>query len=167
LRFPSFLAAAVLVAAEPAAAIPLLDLKPYPAPAAGEQRWVIQLNPLLRPSADASLSNNPADWRVQLLVGQELELDCNLHRFTGRLKAQPLPGWGYIIYRVENPGPMVSTRKACPGEAPSRRFVPLGEKPFMLPWNASLPIVVYAPDGFSVRYRIWKAEAQSQPAQLR
>jgi len=160
-------AAVLTLAAAPAGAIPLLDLKPYPAPAAGEQRWVIQLNPLLRPSADASISNNPADWRVQLLVGQELEVDCNQHRFTGRLRSERLPGLGYGVYRVEQPGPMLSTRKACPGQPPTKQFVPLGDRPFVLPFNASLPIVVYAPDGFTVHYRLWKAENSSQAAQQR
>jgi serine protease inhibitor ecotin len=37
----------------------------------------------------------------------------------------------------------------------------------VLPFNASLPIVVYAPDGFTVRYRLWKAENSSQAAQQR
>jgi serine protease inhibitor ecotin len=30
-----------------------------------------------------------------------------------------------------------------------------------------VPIVIYAPDGFQVRYRLWKAEINSQPAQIR
>ena len=48
--------------AMPAArAIPLLDLKPYPAPAAGERRWVIQLPGVLPPTADTAISANPAD----------------------------------------------------------------------------------------------------------
>ena len=43
MRSVPLFAAVLTLAAAPAGAIPLLDLKPYPAPAAGEQRWVIQL----------------------------------------------------------------------------------------------------------------------------
>lgn len=160
-------AVALTLALEPAKAIPMLDLKPYAEAAAGEQRFVIQLNPLLKPSPDQSISNNPADWRVQLLVGKELELDCNLHRFTGRLRSEVLPGFGYTVYRAEQLGAMLSTKKACPSQGLSKQFVPLGGNPFVLPFNASVPIVIYAPDGFQVRYRLWKAETNSQPAQIR
>ena len=160
-------AVALTLALEPAKAIPMLDLKPYAEAAAGEQRFVIQLNPLLKPSPDQSISNNPADWRVQLLVGKELELDCNLHRFTGRLRSEPVLGTGYTVYRAEQIGVMLSTRKACPGQALTKQFIPLGGQPFVLPFNASVPVVVYAPQGFQVRYRLWKAEKDIQPAQLR
>ncbi|MFS6826780.1 hypothetical protein [Cyanobium sp. ATX-6F1] len=43
------LGAAFAAASLPARAIPRLDLKPYPAPAADELRWVIQLPGLLPP----------------------------------------------------------------------------------------------------------------------
>jgi ecotin len=156
--------AACSLAVKPVMAIPLLDLKPYPEPTAGEQRWVIQPNPLLKPSLDTAISANPSDWRVQLLVGKELQLDCNLHRFTGRLRSEPVPGFGYTIYRAEQIGSMLSTRKACPGNTLTKQFIPLGGQPFVLPFNASVPIVVYVPQGFEVRYRLWKAEKNIQPA---
>jgi ecotin len=167
------LAAAAVVAgsastvAQPASAVPRLDLKPYPAAATGERRWVIQLPGVLRPSPDPALSPSPADWRVELIVGREMVLDCNLHRLGGRLAAESLPGWGFTIYRVKDPGPVRSTRKACPpGEAKRPGFVVLGARPFVVPYNASLPIVVYAPADLQVRWRLWKAERRQQEAQL-
>ena len=60
-----------LAAATPVAAIPRLDLRAYPAPEAGLQRWVIQPSGLLPKSTDPLISANPHDWRVQLIVGQE------------------------------------------------------------------------------------------------
>ena len=44
-------------------------------------------------------------------------------------------------------------------------FVPLGSKPFVVPYNASLPIVLYTPKDLEVRWRLWKAEAVQRPAQ--
>ena len=33
----------------------------------------------------------------------------------------------------------------------------LGGEPFLIRYNSPLPIVVYAPEGVEVRYRIWSA----------
>ncbi|CAK6688093.1 MULTISPECIES: ecotin [unclassified Synechococcus] len=163
------LALGVLLAGQGAArAIPRLDLKPFPAAAAGERRWVIQLPGLLQPSPDPALSPHPADWRVELMVGRTMEVDCNHRRLGGSIKAESLKGWGYTIYRVTAPGPVASTLMACPpNEKPQQAFVTLGGgKPFVVPYNASLPIVLYAPADLEVRWRLWKAEKRQRPAQV-
>ncbi|MCS5690895.1 ecotin family protein [Cyanobium sp. FGCU-6] len=163
---PGLLALLPLLPLPRAAAVPRLDLARYPSPAAGERRWVIQLPGVLPPTRDPSLSPSPSDWRVELIVGREVEVDCNRHHFGGRLRPESLPGWGFTVYRVSDVGPMVSTRMACPPGEPKRRaFVPMGGKPFVVPYNASLPIVVYAPRDLEVRWRLWKAEKQQRPAQ--
>jgi ecotin len=46
-----------------------------------------------------------------------------------------------------------------------RTFVPLTGEPMLVRYNASLPIVIYAPEGLQVRWRIWKAERGRQKAQ--
>lgn len=151
--------------AAPVAAVPRLDLTPYPAASAGESRWVIQLPGVLRPSPDPSLSPNPADWRVELIVGRELEVDCNGPRLRGRVRSESLPGWGYRIYRVSRGETGPSTRMACPADQARRRaFVLLAGPPTVVPYNASLPIVVYAPKDLQVRWRLWKAESRQQDA---
>ncbi|MFZ0408377.1 MAG: ecotin family protein [Cyanobium sp.] len=150
-----------------AQAIPRLDLRPYPAPAAGERRWVIQLPGVLPPTTDSRISPSPSDWRVELIFGRELEVDCNSQRFGGKVRSETLPGLGYPIYRVRDVGPVVSTRMACPpGSARRKAFVPMGSKPFVVPYNASLPIVIYAPQDLDVRWRLWKAERQQRPANV-
>ena len=148
-----------------AQAIPRLDLKPYPAATAQERRWVIQLPGVLPPTADAGISPNPSDWRVELIIGRELEVDCNAQRFSGKVRTETLPGLGYRIYRVREVGPLVSTRMACPpGSGKRKAFVPMGSKPFVVPYNASLPIVIYAPKDLDLRWRLWKAERLQRPA---
>lgn len=147
-------------------AIPRLDLKPYPAAAAGQRRWVIQLPGVLKPSSDPAISANPADWRVELIVGRELEVDCNRQLLRGRIESETIPGWGYRIFRVSGGDAVASTRMACPPDQPPRRqFVALGGEPTVVRYNASLPIVVYAPRDLQVRWRMWKAETSQQKAQ--
>jgi ecotin len=149
-----------------APAIPRLDLTPYPAAAADQRRWVIQLPGVLKPSSDPALSADPADWRVELIVGRELEVDCNRQLLRGRIEAETIPGWGYRIFRVSGGDQMASTRMACPpGQPPRRQFVALGGHPTVVHYNASLPIVVYAPRDLQVRWRLWKAETAQQRAQ--
>jgi ecotin len=164
--FPAAALLGAALVALPAGAVPRLDLSPYPAPAAGERRWVIQLPGVLPPAGDPGFSRSPDDWRVQLIVGKEEEVDCNSRSRGGRMRSETLRGWGYTVYRVSGVGPMVSTRMGCPADQPKRRaFVPVGSRPFVVPYNASLPIVVYAPRDLEVRWRLWKAETRQQRAQ--
>lgn len=157
---------AALLAASAAVAVPRLDLTPYPAPPAGQSRWVIQLPGVLPLNPDPALSTSTADWRVEVIVGREVLVDCNRHFFSGRIASETLPGTGTKVYRVGKVGPMASTRMACPPGEPKRRaFVPMGGKPFVLPYNVSQPIVVYAPQDLEVRWRLWKAAREQRPAQ--
>jgi ecotin len=161
---PAALVPSALV--QPAGAIPRLDLSGYPKPAVGDRRWVIQLPGVLLPSKDASMSTNPADWRVQLIVGQMAEVDCNRQVFGGKLRpVKPAQQGGPVIYRVTDVGALASTRMACPPDQPRRRaFVPMAGKAFVVPYNASRPIVVDAPRPLELRWRLWKAESQERPA---
>ena len=173
MRFPPLLVrpmalaiATALAVSGAARAVPRLDLKPDPAPTVGEQRWVIQLPGVLQPSPDARISANPADWRVELIVGKEMTVDCNGPRLNGRIRSETLKGWGYAIYRVSAVTRGPSTLMACPPEqGPRQAFVALGPKPFVVPYNVSLPIVVYAPKDVQVRWRLWKAEREQREAQ--
>jgi len=112
------LALAMVPASVPqAGAIPRLDLSGYPKPAAGDRRWVIQLPGVLRPTVDPALSPNPADWRVQLIVGQMAQVDCNRQVFGGKLRpVKPAQEGGPVIYRVTDVGALASTRMVCPPE---------------------------------------------------
>lgn len=153
------------LAVGPARAIPRLDLKPYPAPAPGERRWVIQLSGLLPPSQDPSISAHPADWRVELIAGRNLELDCNRVTFSGRMRSQPVAGTELRVVQISQVTPLASTRMACPPGEPKRRaFVPMGGKPFVVPYDVSRPIVLYAPKDLELRWRLWKAERRQWPA---
>ena len=84
-------------------AIPRLDLSPYPKPAPGERRWVIQLPGVLPPAPAGGVAGDPRSWGVQLVVGEEMPVDCNIRRISGQLRVSDVPGWGYPIYRLEGP----------------------------------------------------------------
>ena len=95
-----------------------------------------------------------------------MDVDCNRQLLQGRISPESVPGWGYTIYRVSGGERAVSTLMACPPDQPPRRaFVPLTGEPTLVRYNASLPIVIYSPEGLQVHWRIWKAETGGQKAQ--
>jgi len=130
------------------------DLKPWPAAEAGETRYVIRLPEMQDETAHG----------VELIIGKQLEIDCNRHWFGGKLERQVVSGWGYSLYRVTGVAGPASTMMACPGEEKRTAFVSVTFEDPLLRYNSKLPIVIYVPDGFSVRYRTWSADGVTQDA---
>ena len=64
---------------------PLEKIAPYPQAEKGMKRQVIQLTP----------QEDESTLKVELLIGQTLEVDCNLHRLGG-FHYDGLPGWQEI-----------------------------------------------------------------------
>ena len=155
-------------AALPAVAIPRLNLTGYPEPAPGLKRWVIQPSGLLPKSADPFISAHPLDWRIQLIVGQTVTLDCNTKRLAGSgMTMRMLPkASGKALFEVKAPVAVISTKMACPDDEPARTsFLSLGKQPYLVPYNASWPIVVDLPETLQLRWRIWKAETRQKEAE--
>ena len=149
----------------PGGAIPRLNLTGYPERAPGLKRWVIQPSGLLPKSADPLISAHPLDWRIQLIVGQTVRLDCNTKRLSGTgMTMRMLPkASGKALFEVKGPVAVISTKMACPDDQPTRTsFLSLGKQPYLVPYNASWPIVVDLPENVQLRWRVWKAETRQQ-----
>lgn len=125
------------------------DLHAFPAAKDGMERFVIVLPHKARGEEDA--------FQVELIVGKELLTDgINLVRLANTIEARTLAGWGYTYYEVTGPSGVLSTRMAPPAGTPQvMTFVTAA--PLYIPYNSRLPIVVYAPNGYEVRYRLWQA----------
>ena len=60
-------------------------------------------------------------------------------------------------------GPMAGTLMAIDPNAPKvNRFITLGGEPYLIRYNSRLPLVVYAPEGVEVRYRIWNVRPETK-----
>ena len=133
------------------------DLKPFPEADAGHQRLVFRV-----PAVE-----NEADRKVEVIVGQTMEVDCNKTWFGADLEHRVAEGWGYPFYVVDKIGPAAVTLMACPPDSEmTDAFVSVRGEGFLLRYNSKLPVVVYVPNGFEVRYRIWSAGAETSSAAL-
>jgi ecotin len=133
------------------------QLKAFPAAQEGMERFVIVLPHKERGEEDA--------FQVELIVGKEILTDgVNLVRLANTIEARPLEGWGYTYYEVTGASETLSTRMAPPEGTPQvKTFVTAS--PLHISYNSRLPIVVYAPTGYEVRYRIWEASETTWKAE--
>ena len=139
------------VAPNPAAA---QELKAFPATLAGFQRHVIELPPL--PDEDAH--------KLELIGGKTMTVDCNARGMDGAFQSRDVPGWGYSYWVLQSKGQARSTMMMCPPGTEKPGFVPAD--PLLVRYNSKLPVVVFVPEGLSLRWRVWQAGA-AQDAPVR
>ena len=149
LRFSALLLAAML---------PMLgadNMKAFPPAEEGQVRYVLNL----------PQEKDEAACKVEIIVGKTVLVDAqNTYFFAGKIEEKNIEGWGFPRYNVSKLGPMAGTLMAVNPNAPKvNRFVPIGGEPFLIRYNSKLPVVIYAPEGVEVRYRIWSAAPQATP----
>lgn len=132
----------------------LEDVAPYPKAEDGFVRQVIHL------PKQAQEEN----FKVEILAGKTLTVDCNRQRLGGTLEEKTLEGWGYSYYRLDKVSGPASTLMACPDGKTRQDFVPVVGEGFVLRYNSKLPIVIYAPKDVEVRYRLWSASDKVEHA---
>ena len=150
----AFLITAGLVIAQPQTEHP--QLKAFPTAATGMTRFVIALADKERGEEDS--------FNVELVAGKTLMTDgINQLRLGSGLEPQPLGGWGYTYYQVNGSDKVMSTLMAVPeGQKQVEQFV--GGKPLLIRYNSRLPVVIYAPVGYEIRYRTWQAPTDFKSA---
>ncbi|NDV84748.1 serine protease inhibitor ecotin [Bacteroides sp. 51] len=119
-------------------------LAPFPQAEQGMVRHVIFLDK----KADESL------FKVEIVPGKVMNVDCNQHTLMGKIDEKDLQGWGYTYYEFTSNGQTRSTMMAC-NKPNEDRFV--SAQTTLVRYNSKLPIVVFAPQGYEIKYKIWKA----------
>jgi ecotin len=133
------------------------ELRAFPPAKEGVERFVIVLQHKERGEED--------NFQVEIIVGKEMLTDgVNRVRLGNIIEPRPLPGWGYTYYEVTGSPATMSTMMAPPPGAPMvTTFVTA--TPLLVRYNSRLPIVVYVPTGYAVRYRIWQAPGTAEKAE--
>ena len=125
------------------------DMQPYPVVQNGLVRMVFRVPAIEDESAH----------KVEIIVGKTLSVDCNRTSFGGSLERRAVEGWGYPYFVLEKVGGPISTMMACPAAHENTdEFVIVVGGGFLQRYNSNLPMVIYVPEGFGVRYRIWAAQ---------
>ena len=132
----------------------LSSVADFPAASEGQARHVIWL------------AEQPHEelLKVEIVPGKLMMTDCNTRGLMGDFTKKDLSGWGYSYYQLDNVAGPIATMMACPDNTKKEAFVPVLGDNFTLGYNSKLPVVVYAPKGVEVRYRIWSASEQLQSA---
>lgn len=133
------------------------ELKAFPVAKEDMERFVITLPEKNR--------GEDTGFKVELIPGKVMLADgVNQMRHGTTIKAQPLKGWGYTYYEVTGQDVAMSTMMAvAEGGQKTEQFVP--GTSLLIRYNSRLPIVVYAPKGYDVRYRIWSAAETTEQAE--
>lgn len=97
---------------------------------------------------------NESNYKVELIPGKTMSVDCNNHRMMGNLSEEDLTGWGYTYFVYDSEGLTASTMMMC-NQPNTTRFV--SGQTALIDYNSKLPIVIYTPEGFEVKYRVWEA----------
>lgn len=117
----------------------------FPKAKDGNVRYVINLKK----------QKNEEELNVEIIVGKTMMVDCNRHFFPGKITEETLDGWGYPYYIAQTNGQAAGTKMLCPEEKKHTEFISIPS--LKMQYNSKLPIVIYVPEGFEVKYRIWKA----------
>jgi len=130
------------------------NMKAFPPAEEGMVRHVLHL----------AKQDDESACKVELIVGKIVPVDeGNKYFFTGKIEEETISGWGFPRYNIRTLGSMAGTMMAVDPNAPKvNRFIALGGEAYLIRYNSRLPIVVYAPEGAEVRYRLWRAEPESK-----
>ncbi|MCH2174130.1 MAG: ecotin family protein [Lentisphaeria bacterium] len=133
------------------------ELKAFPTAEGNMERLVIIL-----PHKDRAEELN---YEVELIPGKTLLVDgVNKTKVGLSLESHPLKGWGYTYYTMSGSAMVRSTMMAVPAGAPKvERFVEGSS--LKVRYNSRLPIVVYAPKGTELKYRIWSTSTELKVAE--
>lgn len=125
-------------------------LAPFPKASAGMVRHVIFVDK----KSDESIH------KVEIIPGKVMSVDNNIHILSGKIEEKTVQGWGYTYYEFTSTGQTASTLMATIGPKVDK-FI--SAQTLLVRYNSKLPVVVYAPEGFDIQYRIWKA-GKSKPS---
>ncbi|MBB1140500.1 ecotin [Myroides sp. WP-1] len=131
-----------------------VDVSIFPKPEKGYKQMVIEV----------PHSKQDDNKKIEFTIGKMMEVDgCNSFGLMGKLEKKDLQGWGYDYYVFQSKGDVFSTQMACP-DAPKRNLF-VSSQPETTRYNGRMPIVIYVPEEFEVKFKIYTAGQDEYEAQ--
>lgn len=112
------------------------------------------------------LENLPLEknYKVEFYATKKAEVDnCNKHYLLGDFEMKTMDGWGYFYYVFKSNSELISTKMGCMDAAKMITDVPSG-KTELIRYTSIMPLIVYAPEGIDIKYRIWKVDPKENKA---
>lgn len=132
-----------------------IDTSVFPKAQKGMVQYVIEV--------PHSSIDQDANKKIEIYVGQYKDTDkCNHQFLNGELVQKDLKGYGYQYYEFKTNGEIASTLMGCGDTGTINKFVTA--QPQLTDYNGRMPIVVYAPEGYDVQFKIYKAEPETYRA---
>lgn len=131
-----------------------VDVSIFPKPEKGYKQMVIEV----------PHSKQDENKKIEFTVGKMMEVDgCNNYGLMGTLEKKDLQGWGYDYYVFTSKGDAFSTLMGCP-DLPKRNLF-VSSQPETTRYNGRMPIVIYVPEEYEVRFKIFVADQDEYEAQ--
>jgi ecotin len=121
-----------------------VDLSIYPSARDGYKRVYINL----------PIEKNEDNLKVEIFVGKQINVDCNIHNLIGELSMKILDGYGYDYFEALSNGDVLSTKMLCIDEKLLPKYITMPS--YFTRYNSNLPIVVYIPKDMELKYKVWK-----------
>ena len=124
-----------------------IDYSMYPKAKDGYEQKIITLKTL--PNED--------NYSVEIFAGKKTLVDsCNHFFLVVVFEQKSVDGWGYDYFNFESNGNVGGTLMGCFDNKKKKKIV--HAQSIQTRYNSKLPIVVYVPKGYTLEYRIWKAD---------
>ncbi|MFV0151715.1 ecotin family protein [Empedobacter stercoris] len=124
-----------------------MDYSMYPEAKEGYEQKIIVLQP----------QTNEENYSVEIFAGKKVMVDsCNRFFLSGNFDQKTVEGWGYNYINFESNGNVGGTMMMCPDNQSVEKTI--YAQSLQTRYNSKLPIVVYVPKGYTLEYRIWKAD---------
>lgn len=103
-------------------------------------------------------------YKIELYAVKSASVDdCNKHFLIGEFETKNLEGWGYDYYIFQSNGSIMSTKMACIKSSYSYKDVASSQTQTTR-YISAIPLIVYAPQGVNIKYKLWKQEPKEYDA---
>ena len=99
--------------------------------------------------------NEEENFKIELFIGKSVDVDCNNYFMLGQINEEILDGFGYKYYKIISNGEIAGTKIGCLDNLKTNKFVYI--QPKTLEYNSKIPVVIYVPYDFEVKYKIYKS----------